>query len=321
MDPFDFRVPGVTSISCDTHKCEFSSSSVIPGRNWRWCRVIRPTDGFAAKGTSVIMYRSKAIRKYQYSVITTWPGGVYASPTIAGSRFVLPSLSPFRGSCLLNALSMYRPGALLAAAWASLLYLGVDGYTESCREIVGAAQKIANGIRKDFPELYILGNPLVSVIAFGSKTEGKGNSRGCVPVYEVGDRMDKLGWHCAFTLFFSFPDPRPLSSASFDRTSVDRILWLEQWTHFRTLQLFTSLAPSWLFQPSPTSYEIWEQRLTKWRRWIKQEVDLWLPCVSPKDRFTLFLLECWSKCGRILSSDRRARFWQSYWSWIGRGDG
>jgi len=98
---------------------------------------------------------------------------------------------------------MYRPGALLAAAWASLLYLGVDGYTESCREIVGAAQKIANGIRKDFPELYILGNPLVSVIAFGSRTEGKGNSRGCVPVYEVGDRMDKLGWHRTFSFSLS----------------------------------------------------------------------------------------------------------------------
>ncbi|GAA5968880.1 hypothetical protein JCM3765_005823 [Sporobolomyces pararoseus] len=150
MDPFDFRVPGVTSISCDTHKY-----------------------GFAAKGTSVIMYRSKAIRKYQYSVITTWPGGVYASPTIAGSR----------------------PGALLAAAWASLLYLGIDGYTESCREIVGAAQKIAQAIRKDFPELYVLGNPLVSVVAFGSRTEGQGNGKGSVPVYEVGDRMDKLGWH------------------------------------------------------------------------------------------------------------------------------
>ncbi|GAA5936373.1 sphinganine-1-phosphate aldolase DPL1 [Sporobolomyces koalae] len=150
MDPFDFRVPGVTSISCDTHKY-----------------------GFAAKGTSVIMYRSKAIRKYQYSVITTWPGGVYASPTIAGSR----------------------PGALLAAAWASLLYLGVDGYTESCREIVGAAQKFAQAIRTDFPELYVLGNPLVSVVAFGSRTEGQGNGKGVIPVYEVGDRMDKLGWH------------------------------------------------------------------------------------------------------------------------------
>ncbi|GAA5964902.1 hypothetical protein JCM21900_002430 [Sporobolomyces salmonicolor] len=150
VDPFDFRVPGVTSISCDTHKY-----------------------GFAAKGTSVIMYRSKAIRKYQYSVITTWPGGVYASPSMAGSR----------------------PGALLAAAWASLLYLGIDGYTDSCREIVGAAKRIVHGIRKDFPELYVLGDPLVSVVAFGSRSEGKGNGVGSVPVYEVGDRMGKLGWH------------------------------------------------------------------------------------------------------------------------------
>ncbi|GAA6064716.1 hypothetical protein JCM10212_000830 [Sporobolomyces blumeae] len=150
MDPFDFRVPGVTSISCDTHKY-----------------------GFAAKGTSVIMYRSKAIRKYQYSVITTWPGGVYASPTIAGSR----------------------PGALLAAAWASLLYVGIDGYTASCREIVGAAKRISQGIRRDFPELRVLGDPLVSVVAFASRTEGMGNGKGFVPVYEVGDRMDKLGWH------------------------------------------------------------------------------------------------------------------------------
>lgn len=90
------------------------------------------------------------------------------------------------------------PGALLAAAWASLLYVGIDGYTDSCREIVGAAQKFAHGIRKDFPELYVLGNPLVSVVAFGSKTEGHGNGKGIIPVYEVGDRMDKLGWHRTF---------------------------------------------------------------------------------------------------------------------------
>lgn len=48
----------------------------------------RSIDGFAPKGSSVIMYRSKQIRKYQYSVITTWPGGVYASPSMAGSRLV-----------------------------------------------------------------------------------------------------------------------------------------------------------------------------------------------------------------------------------------
>ena len=136
------------------------------------------------------------------------------SSLLGQEECTLPPQSQVLGSFLLQNLSVLnltdstssrrRPGALLAAAWASLLYLGVDGYTESCREIVGAAQKIANGIRKDFPELYILGNPLVSVIAFGSRTEGKGNGRGSVPVYEVGDRMDKLGWHRAFLLFSLF---------------------------------------------------------------------------------------------------------------------
>ncbi|GAA5993343.1 hypothetical protein JCM10908_001437 [Rhodotorula pacifica] len=148
--PFDFRVPGVTSISCDVHKY-----------------------AMAPKGASVIMYRSKAIRKYQFEVITSWPGGVYATPSMAGSR----------------------PGAIIAGAYASLLHLGLDGYTTLCRDIVGAAKKLIHGIRTDFPELYVLGDPLVSVVAFGSKTEGKGNGEGCVPIYEVGDRMDKMGWH------------------------------------------------------------------------------------------------------------------------------
>lgn len=60
---FDFRVPGVTSISVDTHKY-----------------------GFAPKGNSVVLYRNAALRKYQYYVCPDWSGGVYASPNIAGSR-------------------------------------------------------------------------------------------------------------------------------------------------------------------------------------------------------------------------------------------
>lgn len=73
--------------------------------------------------------------------------------------------------------------------------MGEDGYLSSCREIVGAAKRIVHGIRKDFPELEVLGDPLVSVVAFESKTEGQGNGKGSVPIYEVGDKMGKLGWH------------------------------------------------------------------------------------------------------------------------------
>ncbi len=63
VPPFDFRVPGVTSMSCDTHKY-----------------------GYAPKGTSVVLYRGQDLRHYQYFTIADWPGGLYYSPTFSGSR-------------------------------------------------------------------------------------------------------------------------------------------------------------------------------------------------------------------------------------------
>lgn len=139
-EPFDFRVDGVTSISCDTHKY-----------------------GFAPKGSSVVMYRTAELRRHQYYVQPDWPGGVYASPSIAGSR----------------------PGALIAGTWAALMTMGDDGYTASARAIVGAARRIEQGIRDEIPQLQILGKPLVSVVAFASA--------GGVNIYEVGDKMSAKG--------------------------------------------------------------------------------------------------------------------------------
>ncbi len=60
---FDFRLPGVTSISADTHKY-----------------------GYGLKGTSVVMYRDVSYRHYQYFIAPAWQGGTYVSPGIAGSR-------------------------------------------------------------------------------------------------------------------------------------------------------------------------------------------------------------------------------------------
>jgi sphinganine-1-phosphate aldolase len=143
LEPFDFRVRGVTSISCDTHKY-----------------------GFAPKGSSVIMYRDSELRSHQYYVNPDWSGGVYASPSLSGSR----------------------PGALIAGTWAAMQYLGSDGYLESCRSIVSCTRVIANTIKSSIPELYVLGNPPASVVAFGSRDPN-------VNVLEVGDAMGKRGWH------------------------------------------------------------------------------------------------------------------------------
>lgn len=60
---FDFRLPGVTSISADTHKY-----------------------GFGLKGSSVLLYRNPDLRRRQYFIVTDWPGGTYTSPGMSGSR-------------------------------------------------------------------------------------------------------------------------------------------------------------------------------------------------------------------------------------------
>ncbi|RPD57568.1 PLP-dependent transferase [Lentinus tigrinus ALCF2SS1-7] len=142
--PFDFTVKGVTSISCDTHKY-----------------------GFAPKGNSVIMYKDASLRRFQYYVNPDWVGGVYASPSIAGSR----------------------PGALIAGAWATLQYMGHNGYLQSCKSIVGAAKTIAHRIRTEIPELRVLGDPPASVVAF-APAQGS-----ALNVLEVGDAMSQKGWH------------------------------------------------------------------------------------------------------------------------------
>lgn len=61
--PWDFRVPGVTSLSADVHKY-----------------------GFAPKGASVIVYRSMDYLKHQFFITTDWSGGVYASATMPGTK-------------------------------------------------------------------------------------------------------------------------------------------------------------------------------------------------------------------------------------------
>jgi sphinganine-1-phosphate aldolase len=58
----------------------------------------------------------------------------------------------------------------------------------SCRDIVGAAKAIEQAIRTSFPELFVLGKPPASVVAFGSRTPG-------LDILEVGDKMSKKGWH------------------------------------------------------------------------------------------------------------------------------
>ncbi len=63
IEAFDLSVPGVTTMSADTHKY-----------------------GYALKGTSVLCFADKALRNAQYFFQTDWSGGKYCSPGVDGSR-------------------------------------------------------------------------------------------------------------------------------------------------------------------------------------------------------------------------------------------
>ncbi|XP_027099874.1 sphingosine-1-phosphate lyase-like isoform X1 [Coffea arabica] len=140
VPPCDFSVQGVTSISVDVHKY-----------------------GLAPKGTSIVLYRNHDIRKHQFVAVTEWSGGLYVSPTIAGSR----------------------PGGLIAGAWAAMMSLGVEGYLENTRAIMEASKRIQKGVQ-EIPELFIIGRPDMTIVAFGSDV---------VDIFEVNDIMSSKGWH------------------------------------------------------------------------------------------------------------------------------
>ncbi len=137
---FDFRVPGVTSLSVDLHKY-----------------------GYAAKGASLILYRTRELRRAQIFVQTDWAGGIYASPTMTGTR----------------------PGGAIAAAWAILNYLGEEGYTQIAEVVMQTTKKIQAGIAA-IDGIKIVGKPAMSVMAIASDK---------LDVYEIGDEMTQRGWH------------------------------------------------------------------------------------------------------------------------------
>jgi glutamate/tyrosine decarboxylase-like PLP-dependent enzyme len=135
---WDFRIPGVTSISADLHKY-----------------------GYASKGASLLLWRSIDQMRHQIFVETNFPGGIYASPTMIGTR----------------------PGGPIAAAWAALQTIGEAGYVELARVTVDAADRFRAGIAK-IPGLALLGGEL-TIVAYGAIG---------MDVYAIADRMEARGW-------------------------------------------------------------------------------------------------------------------------------
>lgn len=118
--------------------------------------------GFAAKPASTILYRDGRMMEHQRFRFSDWPRGVYDTPNITGTR----------------------PGGAIAAAWATLKYLGADGYREIAKQIMDIRQRLIDGIAT-IPDLQVLGDPEICIVAFGSDT---------IDIHAVADRMGDKGW-------------------------------------------------------------------------------------------------------------------------------
>lgn len=119
LPAWDFRVPGVSSISSDLHKY-----------------------GYCSKGASTALFRTKALRDFMTFDAGPWPMGRMVTPTLAGTR----------------------PGGAIAAAWAMLNYLGVEGYRGKQALVVQAREKIEAGVAK--LGFRVLGKPQLGIVSF-----------------------------------------------------------------------------------------------------------------------------------------------------------
>jgi sphinganine-1-phosphate aldolase len=144
VPPWDFRVDGVHSISADIHKL-----------------------GYAPKGVSVVLHRTKQLRAYQTWTFDAWLGGFYGSPNLQGTRSGLP----------------------MAAAWAVMQHLGTDGYVELTRQTLDNADRIRAGIRS-IDGLRVLGDGSYHLIAMACDPE----SANPIDVFALGDALLRRGW-------------------------------------------------------------------------------------------------------------------------------
>ena len=145
VPPWDFRVEGVTTISADLHKL-----------------------GYVPKGASVVLHRTKALRRYQTFVFDDWLGGFYASPGMQGTRSALP----------------------MATAWATLHHLGMEGYLRLTQLTLDTRSRMVDGIRA-IDGLDVLGEPEAQLVAMAT-TPGYGDA---LDVFAVGDALLARGWY------------------------------------------------------------------------------------------------------------------------------
>jgi glutamate/tyrosine decarboxylase-like PLP-dependent enzyme len=144
--------------------------------------------GYAAKGASTVLYRSPELYAHMPFDTEDWSGARLVTPTLAGTR----------------------PGGAIAAAWAVMNFLGIEGYR--------AKQKIACDTRRRIQDALvalgfeILGDPQLALIAFRHDS---------YDAYALWGKLIERGW---FTSITTEPPSLHLMISPFHERVADRYI-------------------------------------------------------------------------------------------------
>jgi sphinganine-1-phosphate aldolase len=127
--------------------------------------------GWCFKGASLLVHRDEDQLRRQYFLFDGWPGGLYGSATTAGTR----------------------PAAPIAAAWATVSHLGLDGYLRLADQVRAVAQRFRDGI-DGIQGIHVTGDPVPGVLQVAADTD-PGTGAAVLDIGAVGDVMDDRGWH------------------------------------------------------------------------------------------------------------------------------
>ena len=129
--------------------------------------------GWCFKGASLLLHRDDDNLALQYFLFDGWPGGLYGSATTAGTR----------------------PAAPIAAAWATVTHLGLDGYLRLADRVRTAARNMRAGIEA-IDGLHVTGDPVPGIMEIAADEPADPDGRGAsVDLAAVADVMDDRGWH------------------------------------------------------------------------------------------------------------------------------
>ena len=122
--------------------------------------------GYCAKGASTVLFRSEALKALMVFDFKDWPGGRMVTPTLAGTR----------------------TGGAIAAAWAVMNFLGVEGYREKQAQVTAARETIQAGA--EALGFRVLGRPQLGLMAF---------TREDVDCLAVWAKLRERGWFTGVT--------------------------------------------------------------------------------------------------------------------------